>query len=359
MMKKNLVLILGAGATFSDAANKSKTSAPPLDKDFFSNCRSNYSKSTELINKYFLKNYHRNIFSPKYDSLEGVMSTIYTDLFDPILKNSASKMFVTLIKLFNKRLAKSTNSIKINHQRHLYRLLVKYFECGYDPSNITFITFNQDLQIERILDSFQFIEKWKHLELFSFPRCYGLNMAGLSVTSSRNITDYFEQPDDLPAKIKIFKLHGSLNWSSPNDTDDYSPELLFQRNRVLKITTRRKIFPDLRYNNPDNPYSLPIIIPPVNNKSAIMHNQIKLIWSKAGKKMKKANEVVFWGYSLPEMDFESKNLFQRNIIGNDNIKEFILIDPEPNVVAKYIDEFEIKNLTYYKNVTDLFENFIG
>ncbi len=356
IMKKKLVLILGAGATYSDVANKSKYIAPPLDKHFFSICKIHYSRYTDQIQQYMQKYYHRNIYDQKYDSLEGVMATIYTDLFDIRLKNYSSDIFVELIKLFNKRLSSSTNSIKINHQRHLYRLLVKYFEHGYQPENITFITFNQDIQIERVLDILQQKERWKNLEMFSFPRCYGLDMAGLETTNPPGKLERFDQPDDLPAKIKIFKLHGSLNWLSPSSTDKYSLEQFFQTDRKLRITTRKKINPELRYNDTKNPYSLPIILPPVNNKSAIMHNQLKIIWEKAEQKLKNANEIVFWGYSLPDLDFESKNLFQRNLIGNSNISDISLIDPNSHVSSKYIESLDLDNVKYYKNVISFINN---
>lgn len=348
---------MGAGATYSEAPQNSLINSPPLDKNFFSICKIKYPKDTNSIQEYFLKNYHKNIYSIQHDSLESVMSTIYTDVFDPRLKGDASKVFIELIHLFNRRLAFSTNRIKANHQRHLYRILVRLFDYAYDPKDISFITFNQDINIEKVLDYVQTIKKWQHLEPFSFPRCYGLDMAGLATTGPSDKINCFVEPDNLPAKIKILKLHGSLNWYSTHNTNDFNPELFFNPDRTLQITKRKEIIHNMAYKNPSKPYTLPVIIPPVNNKSAIMHNQLKLVWQKAEQKLRNATEIIFWGYSLPDLDFESRNLFIRNINENKKIKTFVVIDTNSSVIKKYIDLLGLSDVKYYKDANVFIEKY--
>ncbi|MBI3124472.1 MAG: hypothetical protein HYZ10_08705 [Ignavibacteriales bacterium] len=356
-MDNKVVIVLGAGATFAEAPQNSVINSPPLDKHFFSICKNKYPKDTNSIQDYFLKNYHRNIYNPQYDSLESVMATIYTDVFDPRLKVEASKIFIDLINLFNKRLSISTNRIEANHQRYLYRILVRLFDTNYDPKDISFITFNQDINIEKVLDFVHSRKKWKSLEPFSFPRCYDLDMAGLATTGPTDSKECFDEPDDLPAKIKILKLHGSLNWYSTHKTNDFNPELFFDPERKLQITKRKKIVHNMTYKNPSSPYTLPVIIPPVNNKSAIMHNQLKLVWQKAEQKLRRATEIIFWGYSLPDLDFESRNLFVRNISDNKNIRTIVVIDPNSSVVKKYIDLLGLSDVMYYKDANVFIEKY--
>lgn len=358
-MDTKLVLVLGAGATYAESPKSPSKYVPPLDKDFFSSCNHIYPDQVNEIKNYFLNNYHRDIFNEKNDSFEQIMSTVYTDIFDPRMKKDASKTFVLLIKLFNKRLADSTNKIKINSRRQLYRVVTKYLEAGYNPKNIAFITFNQDIQIERTLDFINNIKRWKKLEIFSFPRCYSLDMAGMETTGPSNKNDCFYEPDDLPAKIKIYKLHGSLNWFSAHDSEEFNPELFFDPTRRLKITRRRKLYPDMRYSNPAKPFSLPVIIPPVNNKSSVMHNKLKLLWINTENILKKANEIIFWGYSLPDLDFESKNLFTRNMKDNPKLKKVSVINPDSSVVKKFIDMLELNQLCYYSDANRFISDYFN
>jgi hypothetical protein len=348
-MNNRLVFVIGAGATYGEASQHSSINSPPLDKKFFSICKIKYPDETKSIHEYFLKNYHRDIYSAQFDSLESVMATIYTDIFDPRLKISASKVFIELVNVFNHRLASSTNEIAANNQRSLYKILTRLFDEQYDPENISFITFNQDINIERILNYMQSRKKWQHLELFNFPLCYDLDMTGLAVTGPTENANCFTESDNMPVKIKILKLHGSLNWYSAHDTDEFNPEMFFDPNRTLQITSGKIIRHNMKYKNKNKPYTLPVIIPPVNNKSSIMHNQVKLIWQKAEQKLQKATHVIFWGYSLPDLDFESRNLFVRNISENKGIRKVVVIDPNSSVVKKYIDILGLEDVRYYKN----------
>jgi len=70
--------------------------------------------------------YDIDILKPEHDSLEKIMATIYSDIFDPSLDRNASGVFRTVIQLFNKRLADTTNNIPPTRQRYLYRILVHY-----------------------------------------------------------------------------------------------------------------------------------------------------------------------------------------------------------------------------------------
>lgn len=345
--KKYLVIIVGAGGTVSEVANKKATEQPPLDGDFYKNCFQDYKIKVQEVSQYFKKYYHYSILDKKHDSLEKTLSTIYTDLFDPKLKKEASSTIMSLIKLFNKRLADSTNKININPRRQLYRIVIKYLMEGYTPKRISFITFNQDIQIEKTLNYINSTKRWKELQLFSFPKCYDLNLIN-KPTAPFSLDNCFDL-HDYSSKIKVYKLHGSINWYSAHQTSNFKPDIFTNTTKEFTITRRKKINTDMKYGISKKSFTFPVIIPPVTNKSAIMNKHLISLWEKAAIKLEKANEIIFWGYSLPDLDFESKNLFQKKITGNKSIDDIILINPDSTLCSRYIDILGLKKLDYFRD----------
>ena len=76
---------------------------------------------------------------------------------------------------------------------------------------------------------------------------------------------------------------------------------------------------------------------PVTHKSGILHEVLPPVWEEAERKLSTAREIVIFGYTCPSIDLESRNLLQRSIIANRNLKSFTIIDPDPNVIARYIE----------------------
>lgn len=107
-----VVLLLGAGATLSDVATKPHKYRPPLDKHFFAEAALTSPVLVRNVRRYLLETYDIDIRYPENDSLEGVMGQIYPDLFNPRLAERALIAFRTLLRLFNTRLAATTNELR-------------------------------------------------------------------------------------------------------------------------------------------------------------------------------------------------------------------------------------------------------
>src|SRR5579859_5771123 len=96
--------------------------------------------------------YQVDITAPEEDFLERVMAAVYTDVYNPALGKDALVVFRALLRLFTQRLVETTNAIAPTRKRYLYRILVSLLtNGGYKPEDITIVTFNQDLQAERVL----------------------------------------------------------------------------------------------------------------------------------------------------------------------------------------------------------------
>lgn len=362
-MAKKVVLIVGAGSTVADVITRSKKSQPPLDKGFFSIAKSTHPGEVRPIISYNKEIYGRDILHSEHDSLERVMASVYTDIFFPSLASKASAVFQGLIRLFNRRLAETTNNIAATQQRYLYRIIARYFEKEIEPSNLTIVTFNQDLQIEKIIHKFGQTKGWVNRwgdanRIFNFPYCYNLHISRGNITFPRGSSlSLFDIGKKTTGGVKILKLHGSLNWYSTHRSPKESPKAMFKHDRDIRITRRQTIDPDMKLTGRRRArHTLPVVVPPLIHKSAVLHQRIKELWTIAENDLKKANEVVVFGYSCSPMDFESCNLIQRSLIANKKYEHISIIDPDANVLAHYGHLIKPRRIHYYSCARDFLEN---
>ncbi len=145
-MSHKVVLVVGAGATLCDSLNKTLELRPPLDKEFFSECaKLAYHEHVPIVN-YLKCTYDFNPIDPLHDSLEAIMAIVYADIHNPSLEHKALSSFRSLIGLFSRRVARSTNNLNPTIKSSLYLILTKLLEEGINSSDISIVTFNQDIQ---------------------------------------------------------------------------------------------------------------------------------------------------------------------------------------------------------------------
>ena len=349
-----VVILLGAGATLSDVETRAHKYRPPLDKGFFALARQSHPSLAEDVARYMREVYGADIGQGEEDSLEATMGQIYTDLFNPALEDRAREAFRGLLQLFNRRLAETTNNIDATHKRLLYRILTHYLGgCGVKPEDLTIITFNQDLQVEKCLLLMSETARWKKYsaQLFNFPWLY--RIGGHELTApirKRRSAPLFERSPEVDDSVHVLKLHGSLNWYSKYDSPAPSPEELFDPERNLAITRRKVISPTMGYTGEsEQTYTLPVVVPPVTHKSAVLHNALKAVWGEAEDALKRCDELVIFGYSCPPLDFESSNQLRRAQRGRD--AHISVIDPNSAVVARYIDLLAASHLSYFPSAS--------
>lgn len=350
------MLLLGAGASLADVATRSQKARPPVDHRFFS--ISAAAQATDprpgQVRRYFRETYGFDIFAPEYDSLEGVMARLYPDLFNGLLEKQALTAFRALLQLFTSRLATTTNDLRPTQKRLLYRMLSRLLAEGSNPCDITIITFNQDLQVEKTLQHLSQAKRWTSIapQLFSFPAMYsaaentweritGPNQAGPE-------DDLFSATEATSDCLRVLKLHGSLNWYSTHTSSTPSRRAMFNPKRRLSVTRRKTIAPDMTLSGGKRKvYTLPVVVPPVNHKSSVLPEALGPVWTLAEKRLVQADDVVVFGYSCPALDFESANLLTRAQQRRDNGSTFSVIDPNGAVATRYISLLGPKRLHYY------------
>lgn len=134
--------------------------------------------------------------------------------------------------------------------------------------------------------------------------------------------------------VKLLKLHGSMNWlhcpkcqrlfvAFYNKIAEYG----IYKNQNCKYCTknfkeRKTVSSALRSN-----LIMPTFLKDLNNF------QIKLIWQNASVELSEANKVVFIGYSLPQADYELRQLLSR-MIPHETVIEVVMKEELDNSTKK-------------------------
>jgi hypothetical protein len=351
------VLLLGAGASVADVATKPLKSRPPLDLGFFRTVAHASPNDSRLatVQAYFERNYGIDICGTEFDSVEGTMSRLYPDMFNSLLEAEALEAFRDLLRVFTDRLARTTNAIGPTQKRLLYRMLSRLLAAGNPPGDITILTFNQDLQVEKMLELLSEAKRWRPFagQIFSFPGLYAMPPGTwdkvTGPTSGPGTRDRFPRSNPRDDGLFVLKLHGSLNWYSTHTSASPSRKAMLNPNRRLSVTRRRTIAPDMTLSGKRKLYTLPVVVPPVNHKSSVMPTPLGSIWALAEQRLIEAQQVIVFGYSCPALDFESANLLTRAELKRSTPARFSVIDPNGAVATRYISLLSPSQLSYFSS----------
>jgi hypothetical protein len=303
-------------------------------------------------------NYGVDILRHEHDSLEEAMAILYSDMFNPQIGDDVYSTFRNLVRLFNGRLSTTTNAIVPNQRSSLYRMVSWMLSHGFASNQISFVTFNQDIQIERTLFELSRTKRYRDTGVFSFPSVYSLGDKQVTGPPGGGIPLFPEENPEEPS-IHVYKLHGSLNWYSQHTTLRMTRRALFNEKRKFSITRRRDLAPETWYKKGTarKLYAFPVVVPPVTHKSGVLQQDIRDLWTKAEQALKQADAILIFGYSCPPADFESANMFSRCLrrVARDGT-DLYLVDPDPAVLARYADLTGANKIYYYSSASAFLGN---
>jgi hypothetical protein len=80
---------------------------------------------------------------------------------------------------------------------------------------------------------------------------------------------------------------------------------------------------------------MPLIIPPVRRKTYAMFGSLfRELWLKAEDLLAAADEVIVIGYSFPETDVQSTDLFRTAFRRRRDLPRITILDPKPDRAAE-------------------------
>jgi hypothetical protein len=314
-MRIENLIFLGAGASHSEGAS---IQANLLNDFFITHDDITDIKEKEI--KKSIQNLLKDFFGfefrlneqvdKKLPTLEEVLGIL--DL--AIQKNECFRNYENVSKIREDLISLIALTIKekLNLFPNHHNILLKRLKRENELLKSSFISLNYDIIIDNRLTE---LYPEYHLD-------YGIDFINYEEAEKAkkngtyNDRDYWVRPNSEQA-IKLFKLHGSLNWL-------YCPVCL-----NMKLTPKKKsgssimIMPQkceicsgsLTY----------IIIPPTFFK--IMSNHyLRQVWFDAEKSLRNIKKIYFCGYSFPDADIHIKYLLKRIELSLQNDLEIFIIN---------------------------------
>ena len=346
--KKKYVFIMGAGASKDDNLPiQDEILTKILKQEFaFKNKEGSHIKEYKKVSneiKSLLKNVFTGNKATDNISLENIFNVLETAIsknenigniqiekikqyYDSLLKGI---MFATLTdaklkehNIFNKK------------SKSPYTMLGKkiYEGCKNQKEiNLSFITFNYDICLDRVL-----LSMYDENEDKSFDVDFGIDLGNYEQEK------WFHRPRK--RKISLLRPHGSINWVFCKSCGKVFSKISKQ-GKPLDLIGKKKCY------NCGLSSVEPYIIHPTNNR--IYENKyIMQIWSKVEDLLQEADHWCFIGYSLPEADrffsyILSKTYNLRKVKIN-NLPEISVVNPNRYVnkrksILDKLNSYDYKN----------------
>jgi hypothetical protein len=163
--------------------------------------------------------------------------------------------------------------------------------------------------------------------------------------------------------VKLLKLHGSMNWlQCPN-----CQRLFVQFGLKEEILDRVGNTCCRHYEKSgyENPLAGSLVMPTFLKD--LTNFQVKLVWQNAGVELMEARHLVFIGYSLPNADFEFRQLLSRMVHRDATIEVVLYKGTSDEAIRRYETEeeryrqfFGDRQITFHSNgVTDFVGNHVA
>jgi hypothetical protein len=318
-----------------------RQSRPPLDRTFFETV---YGLGIQLPGP--LLRYLRTILGvePNEEILsQRRMEEVFKEVFFDLQEEGTTAIhsaYIDLIDLYLRVLRETTNWLCEDGRdgAPVGRLLA----AAAAGDDLTVVTFNHDLNIENEIARRALLRRRWCLDMG-----YGAFQAKLSLivprTSSPVLPLHAAGGCDHTRPIRILKLHGSLNWVVRMAGDRPTVNFLTGQSATGQIhllptrtiTSARNIYVRTAPGRGRNRWPLwPVVVPPVYAKQAL-RSAVQEAWDEARTRLENADRVVFFGYSLPEIDVEAEKLFERALARNVHVPWLDVVDPSPDAARRY------------------------
>jgi len=251
--------------------------------------------------------------------------------FDELIeiRDKFNKLIILAVRNAIKKSAKSDASV-VHFSRYFIQESRKRLKDEKNDS-ISVITTNWDILLDNITNNLIQEETVPKGHKFSGVVDYCCYISSLSERDERIKPGLYALGKGR-YNSKILKLHGSLNWlQCPKCQRLYvkyyktwSGGYVFDK-KYCRHCARNFDSANSESNKLRTNLTMPTFLKNLDNV------QNKLIWQNAGIELSEASKVVFIGYSLPQADFEFKQLLSRMIRSNAKIEVVLIEKDNPNL----------------------------
>lgn len=342
----NTCLVMGAGATLANAMHfhkqRFRDQRPPLDTTFFETVDARKIALSQWIRSYF----------EQYLGLDPIQTTLREYRMEEVFKDVsydfretpgdkvALNAYIDLVDLYLRVLRETTNWL-CEPQRK-YAPMGKLLDvAAKQADDLTIVTFNHDLVIENEIE-----RRPRLRERWCLDQGYGSVSNDFELIyphdkSIRQLRIHDAGKCDHSRPIRILKLHGSLNWTVRlNGT---RPTAHFLRtgggNRNILLSTRQAIESRMSFvrqtGSGRHRWTLwPVVVPPVYAKQSMRGEVLQKAWDDARAAIEGADRILFFGYSLPELDVEAEKVFERGLLRNQSLRWVDVVNPAASTAGR-------------------------
>lgn len=340
--KPSTVFVFGAGAAYGDGVPLQAEIIPIILRDLDPQLKK--SLVAKRIRKFLTRNFSHEIQCPSLEEVFGFIN------FFVVNNLALSKEWGTVELLQLKvDLTKVIHYIIGRSTRHS-TIFSNFWKSVYSVNpEIGVITTNYDTLIDEAFDTV-------------YPHClidYGIELANFRHSDAMDAFNWWVDPKKpatifdgiVPTRIKIIKLHGSLDWKYCNCCGQvwltpWQHRIDLKRDSFqsfMNIEVSKCPFEGNRFSS--------LIEVPSHFKAH--HNHIfSKLYDEASYLVGNAKTVVFIGYSFPEADVHIRALVRRCLVENARI---IVINKSRAKDLKHRYESLAKNVEYHQMT---FEQFV-
>ncbi|MBK6658506.1 MAG: SIR2 family protein [Proteobacteria bacterium] len=322
----------------------SRKATPPLDTTFFELCRLADYPNRIPVKRYFEDHYGIDPFAGGH-RMEEIFNYIYSDAFSKNTPPGCLEAYWSLLRLYAHAIAQTTNSLE-GKSRYGVGALVRHLWKPTAYPNLSFITFNQDLLIEKAIETTKSLASYRSV-YWDITQTYGVDFDSY-ISTSRSSRPFWAS---CLHSIKVLKLHGSLNWFYKVRSGQDPKNAIRDPKSQLICLNHQEILSNLRLMSPMKAIDLiPLVVPPIYEKASRYQKAIGPIWEKAEQEIAESTKLIIFGYSFPDTDFAARTLFRRCFYKNRSLQEIDVIDTDPKVAAKIAGLLDVKKFKYYRDV---------
>ena len=241
-----------------------------------------------------------------------------------------------IIRMLEQRYKKALNDVS---KGELLQLLDQFL-AAIDLSTSAFVSLNWDTVLELRLMK-------QHTNL-QFD--YGPHVTPARFVSNRDSRITVDGRDPSRRRVNIAKIHGAINWLY---CDNCRCQFSFPANRTGSVATQlmqKRDWLTLRPKAKKHPKSgrwrcsicgvfLGTRIATFSYRKVLDSPILSKTWFHAEDLLRRADNWVFVGYSLPDADFEFKYMLKRIEVSRPSPPRLFLLDPSKDTVAKYRNFF--------------------
>lgn len=247
----------------------------------------------------------------KHDNLEHVFSV--ASMSRPSAEDEQFR------RVLQRVFAVKPDACQLKKCSHDMALLLKNYVGDGPRDGLTIVTTNYDLMAEFAL-----------VGQVLAPR---LPFAWNPLAENARVGDLYSDRDDHPL---ICKLHGSLNWYAPaddNETVEVADAIVRLQGEPVSVDNKFN-WPTVGQTRYESPRA-PLLVPPTFFKER--RNRLDPVWESAGNALRRAQQIVFIGYSFPASDYHMAYFLGAAIAENGRLEQIEIVDPNAKAI---INAFE-------------------